>query len=159
MSDRRDQNTEWGEQERALREERLGLASARTEPRVAQYRLLARVLSEPVEDSLPHDFAALVAQQAEASSETAGDGVELWVQRVLLALLALTGIAFFGGDVVALFQSVFVSGAGGAGEVRATGAVRWVFVIGLCIALSFLIELWTSRSRGSGVGLRGFHSQ
>jgi len=136
---------EWSDQESGLREERLGLASAGEEPRVAQYRLLARVLREPAEDSLPHDFAALVAARAEAASESAGDKVEIWVQRVLLAVLVLTCLASFGGDAVAWLQRVFAGNAGGANEVRAT-AGRWVLAIGLCIALSLLIELMSSRS-------------
>jgi hypothetical protein len=103
MSEQRDPHAdrEWSDQERGLREERLGLASAGAEPRVAQYRLLARVLSEPAEDSLPHNFAALVARRAEAASEMAGDRVERWVQHVLLAVLALMFIAFFAGDLPA----------------------------------------------------------
>ena len=135
---------EWSDQERALREERFGVASANAESRVAQYRLLARILSEPAGDSLPHNFAALVAERAAVASESAGDRFELWGQRILLALFALTGIAFFAGDVVAWLQSVFVSG--GADAVRRTPTVSWAFAIGLCIALSILIELWTSVS-------------
>ena len=145
MSDRNDQDAalEWSDQERALREERLGLGSAFGEPRVAQYRLLARMLSEPAGDSLPYNFAALVAARADAASENAGDRVEIWVQRVLLAVLALTCLAFFDGDAVAWLQRVFAGNAGGANEVRATPAGRWVLAIGLCIALSLLIEFWT----------------
>jgi hypothetical protein len=150
MSEQRDPHAdqEWSDQERGLREERLGLASAGAEPRVAQYRLLARVLSEPAEDSLPHNFAALVARRAEAVSEMAGDRVESWVQRVLLAVLALTFIAFFAGDLLAWLQSAFAGGAGGADEPRGSPTARWVLAIGLCIVLSFLVELWTSLAAG-----------
>jgi hypothetical protein len=145
MSEQRDPHAdrEWSDQERGLREERLGLASAGAEPRVAQYRLLARVLSEPAEDSLPHNFAALVARRAEAASEMAGDRVERWVQHVLLAVLALMFIAFFAGDLLAWLQ-LFAGGAGAADEPGGSPTARWVLAIGLCIGLSFLVELWTS---------------
>jgi len=150
MSERHDPDTvpedsasEWSDQERALREERLGLASAETQPRVAQYRLLARISREPAEVALLHDFAAVVAARAEAPGEPVDDRVDLWVQRGLLAVLALTGVAFLGWDVAAWFQQLFVGEAGAADQVRATAAARWVLAIGLCVALSFLIEPWT----------------
>jgi hypothetical protein len=138
---------EWRDQERALREERLGLASSGAEPRVAQYRLLARLLAEPVEPSLPDNFAALVAGRAEAASDMADERFELWIQRVLLTVLTLTGLALFGGDAVMWLRSAFVSDAGRADELRAAATARWALAVGVCIALSLLIELWTSVAR------------
>jgi hypothetical protein len=132
---------EWSDQERAWREERLGVPSTHAEPRVAQYRLLARIMREPVEDSLPGNFAALVAERAEAASEMSRYTVEGWIYRAFLSALALIAVVFFAGDAVVLLQHVFGSGGGGVGEAQATVG-RWVFAIAVCIAVSFVFEPW-----------------
>ena len=130
---------EWAAQEHSEREERLGLTTMGVEPRVAQYRLIARVLSEPVNDQLPPHFAAAVAARVEAASQPADDPIDRWLQRGLFVLLALAAIAFWSGSLVAL-----ISGD----EMRAVPAVQWAYAIGLCIALSFLIDIWTTWSAG-----------
>jgi hypothetical protein len=76
-----------------------------------------------------------------------GERFELWVQRGLLTVLALTGLALFGGDAVAWLRSAFLSDAGRADELRAAATARWALAVGVCIALPLLIELWTSVAR------------
>ena len=133
-------------------EERLGLPSSGAKPRVAQYRFITRLLSKPVEHSLPDNFAALVAERAEAASETAGVRFGLWVQRLLLAVLTMTGLAFFGANLVVWLQSAFLGDAGQPDDLRTAATARWAITIGVCIAVSLLIELWTSHVRAAENG-------
>jgi hypothetical protein len=55
---------EWALQERARDEER-SHAKAGDAARLDRYRLISRVLSEPLGETLPHDFAATVAVASE----------------------------------------------------------------------------------------------
>jgi hypothetical protein len=130
---------EWAAQERAEHEERLGLAPKAVEPRVAQYRLIARVLSEPVDDEVPAGFAAGVAARVGVASQPADDQFDRWFQRGLFALLALAAIAFVVRALAALTNG---------DDRHAVPAVEWAYAIGACIALSFLIDIWTTWSAG-----------
>ena len=125
-----DMAQEWHDQERALHEERVRHPAARTEPRVAEYRLLARILSEPETQGLPDNFATLVAARVEAERVAADETVERWGQRVLGVVLALAAIAFFGADYVAMLRSLFVLSEGAGGEHGLSPAVRWACAIG-----------------------------
>jgi hypothetical protein len=139
MTNHRDPNAEqdWTAQERAELEERLGLGSTEVEPRVAQYRLIARVLSEPVDVPIPADFAAAVAARVETAAQPADDPFDRWFQRGLFPLLALAAIVFVTRALAAPTH---------AGDLRMVTAVQWAYAIGVCIALSLLIEIWTTSS-------------
>ena len=138
MRERTESNAgEWADQERAVSDERIGAATADLDPRVAQYRLIARVLREPVEEALPPGFAAMVSARSEAASRVADDKRELWTQWALFALFVVGALAGFAGDLVALVRSIVVSaGADGPAE-----PVRWAAAIGACLALTLLVEI------------------
>ena len=129
--------TEWEDQQRAVRDERIGAGSAGTEPRIAQYRLIARVLREPVQDGLPPDFAAMVAARAETSAHEAADRRDLWLERAAFAGLAATATVMFGGDLLSMLRQLIVDvGADGA------AARQWSMAIGVCLTLTLSIDVW-----------------
>jgi hypothetical protein len=144
MNERKESDTaqEWHDQERARHEERLRYPVTRTDPRVAEYRLLARILSEPEAQRLPDNFAAFVAARAEAEYLAADDTVERWGQRVLSAALALTAITFFGADLATMAHSLFVQSESAGGVDGLSPTLRWASAIGLCVALSFVAAQW-----------------
>jgi hypothetical protein len=73
------------------------------------------------------------------------------VQRVLLAVWTMTGLALFGGDVVVWLQSAFASDAR-PDDLRAAATARWAFTTGVCIAVSLVIELWPTLARAGEGG-------
>ncbi len=82
---------EWALQERARQEERRGAPMAADDPRLGEYRLLARALRTPAMEPVPEDFAAQVARRVEAASAVS-DRFEQWLQQALLAALAFAAI-------------------------------------------------------------------
>jgi hypothetical protein len=146
MKERRepDGGCEWADQERAAHEERIGMATADMAPRVAQYRLIARVLREPVEDALPVNFAELVAARADAASHAAADRRDSRIQGTLVALLGLAAIGGYANDFAASLRHVVAS----QGDAHVTAAVQWAGAIGLCLALTVAIEVWTTVYHG-----------
>lgn len=90
-------DTEWALQERALEEERNKMAAGQA-VLVNRYRLISRVLSEPLLERLPHDFTATVVAAAACTTERYS-GIS-WRQ---LAALISVGAAYLAAMAGAAF--------------------------------------------------------
>jgi hypothetical protein len=108
----RDEATEreWALQEQALRAERLGL-DPRGDATLQRYRAVMHALRQPLDDSLPADFAVQVAAQVRRTG-TADMRFELWLTACLLGLLIamLIGLAIrFGGTWLLRVPSILAT--------------------------------------------------
>jgi hypothetical protein len=101
-------------------------------------RLIALALREPADDALPPAFAAMVAARTEAAAQAAVEWKERLIQGAFVACLALTALAGFGPDIVALLGRSDVGTRGGP-----SAAVQWSLAIGACLAVTLLVEMWT----------------
>lgn len=132
------QELEWQAQERALREERehSGVQSAghfSTEPRIAQYRLIARALQQPMPDLLPDDFAkALAARVGHVPLDTR---LERWLMRLLTGTLAVSGSVAMLVYGPGWWQAV----ASSVPDTSAT-SINWICAVGACMGGSWLLE-------------------
>jgi hypothetical protein len=133
--------SEWAAQERAVLEEQRGADAANDDPRVMQYRLIARALRHPPLEPLPADFAVQTAARIESRAQATDERFEIWLQRSLIVLLAIAGVAtikFFGNDWLhALIQPA----------QRTIGPVlrpfaNWSVVVAICLGVSWAIERW-----------------
>jgi hypothetical protein len=137
MSTRRDfdderEQREWQAQESALHAERTGASGAGGDSAVAQYRLVARALRAPLLDALPLDFAAQTAARAE---RIASEHVEVWLERALVALLLLAGVAallFYRDEPLVSFSFSLPEGA----EPAIEAVLSWSLAIAACVGLS-----------------------
>lgn len=129
---------EWQAQERAVREERLGLPLARGDDadgaRVAGYRLLARALRHPPLERPPADFAAQVARHVQAGPAFE-ERVERWLLRALLAVLALAAVG-----VAALYGAAWWPALAAFPQALPAGAGAWASALLACLALSWLLQ-------------------
>lgn len=133
FDDEREQR-EWEAQERALRAERAG-TGADGVPAVAQYRLVARALRTPSIDALPPDFAAQTAARAE---RIASEHVEVWLERALVALLLLAGVAallFYSDEPLVSFSFSLPERA----EPGIQAVLSWSVAIAACVGLSAML--------------------
>lgn len=132
------QELEWQAQERALREERERADVHSTghlvaEPRIAEYRLVARALRQPMPDLLPADFAQQLA--ARIGHVPLDTRLERWLMRLLIGAMAVSGIV-----------AMLIYGAGWwdavASSVPQTSAttINWIYAVGACMAGSWLFE-------------------
>jgi hypothetical protein len=136
MSTRRDfdderEQREWQAQEGAMRAERAN-ANAGSDTVVAQYRLVARALRAPLLDALPRDFAAQTAARAE---RIASEHVEVWLERALVALLLLVGVAallFYREEPLVSFSFSLPERA----EPAFQSVLSWSLAIAACVGLS-----------------------
>ena len=130
---------EWQAQERALQQERQGLAPGRDDPLAAGYRPVMRVLREPIPDALPADFAQRVAERALRLAEhrAALDlRLERNLMRGLVAALVLGGmfaLAVYGGT---LWRPLAASVA-----ASSSPAAAWLLPALACVALSWTMDL------------------
>ena len=127
------QELEWQAQERALRElrERIDLHS--TDPRVAEYRLIARALRQPMPDLLPAHFARDLA--ARVGNVPLDTRLERWLMRVLIGAMVVSGLVaamVYGGD---WWNAL----AGSVPQASAT-TINWMLAAGACVAGSWLFE-------------------
>lgn len=136
-----DDEREWLAQERALHLEREG-AAASEEGVAQQYRLVARALRNPPLAPMPNHFAAQTAAYVERESRLAGERVEVWLERVLVLLLVIAGVAatavYYGESLRELASAVpepFVWQT----------FVSWSLAIASCIGISWVIEQATKR--------------
>jgi hypothetical protein len=131
---------EWELQERALHAERRGDAPS-DDPRVMQYRLVARALRQPLFDPMPADFARHVATRLQFSMDAADERFEIWLQRGLVALFAIASVGtllYFGNDwwnelALAARQSFNL-------EFIAVGS--WTIPLAACLGVSWLVGRW-----------------
>jgi hypothetical protein len=120
---------EWQAQEHALAQERDSLPVA-GEARAQQYRLLARVLREPMEIALPVDFARQVAlralrQQLDGALERQLLRAALW----LFGLLALGSLYTQGASWLLRLQAFAPGWSGSSG---------WLWLLLACLGINWL---------------------
>ena len=128
---------EWQLQERALEEERRGVSPHDTQGALAEYRLIARVLREPLSDALPPDFAAHMATQVESAVELENDYLEKWLQRMLSSVLLVAGAIaalVVGGRLVKMLSTSAL------GTTGLSAATDWIVVAALCCLISSVLE-------------------
>lgn len=123
---------EWQLQERALREERAGLA-ADGDPDLASYRRVARALRRAPEERLPSNFAYVVAGLAAQGLRAArlDTRLEQGMVRVLVAVMALGAVAvglLFGRDWLAAL------------DAYGPGASAWLATAVACVGLTWAME-------------------
>ncbi|SDZ21160.1 hypothetical protein SAMN04487939_12312 [Lysobacter sp. yr284] len=122
---------EWALQERAREDERRGAPMSEDEPRLAQYRLLSRALRAPPMEPIPYGFAEQVARRAQAAAE-AGDGIERWLQRLLLLGLVVASASLIVGGA-----TDWLAGVDAAVRRLPAGVVSWGALAGACCLLSW----------------------
>lgn len=137
---------EWLAQEQAIRRERLHLDPAQDDPRTRRYRLLARALREPPQDTLPADFARHIAAQVNARpirQPLAGTHLEL-------VLTFMLGIIFLlaAGAVTVIYGSAWLPSINTALPVPEPSAIRWLLAFAGCIGTSWLLGTWQQRGHG-----------
>lgn len=122
---------EWQLQERALREQRSGVACA-DDPLLAQYRQVARALQQPTA-APPPDFAHAVAASLATTPGSPDGRLELLLLRALSGLLGLSAIAaaaLYGGQWLPAFAALLPATASGT-------AFNWALALGACLGLSW----------------------
>lgn len=131
------QELEWQAQERALREERertdLHSTQHLAEPRIAEYRLIARALRQPMPDLLPADFAQQLA--ARVGHVPLDTRLERWLMRLLIGAMAVSGIVAIVIYGAGWWQAVIAS----VPQTSAT-TLNWIFAVGGCMGSSWLFE-------------------
>jgi hypothetical protein len=127
---------EWSAQERALAEERAGLAPEAGDPQLRSYRLVARALAQPLDRQLPPDFASRVARRAARAARPADTRLEgnlLAMLAAAMALAALAATVTYGGQwLPSLDQGAF----------GALLAKPWAWALAVCLGLSRLSRGW-----------------
>jgi anti-sigma factor RsiW len=130
---------EWALQEQALRAERLKLDPA-ADAKLQRYRTVVQALREPLDATLPDDFAAQVARKARQPAASTMR-LELWTSGILLGVL--------GAMLMAL---VMVYGASWLQLMRTALAQNglsspWLAALIAGVALPVLLGRWTPRPR------------
>lgn len=139
--DRR-QELEWQAQERALREEREATGAQPADARIAEYRLIARALRQPLPDLLPAGFAReLAARVGEVPLDTR---LERWLMRGLIGALVVSGLAATLINGAGWWQAV----VGSVPETSAT-TVHWIGAVAACMGGSWLFE-WMRQAAADG---------
>ena len=123
---------EWQLQERALREERAGLAG-NGDPELAAYRRVAHALRRAPEERLPSNFAYLVAGLAAQGLRAAklDTRLEQGIVRALVAVMALGAVGvglLFGRDWLAAL------------DAYGPGASAWLATAVACVGLTWAME-------------------
>ena len=99
--------------------------------------LITRALAPPVDRALPSGFAAMVAARAEAATQATIDRRERVIQAALFACLALTALAGFGPDLLALLDHITAGTTDGRSAV-----MQWSAAIAVCLAVTLVVDLW-----------------
>jgi hypothetical protein len=134
---------EWEAQERARRDEGLGLDPVQGDGSVRLYRLVARALRQPPEDALPEDFARQVAARV-GGSPVESPPVTRRVESVLLAVL-VSILVICAGVILAGGESSWVPAIRAALLVRDSTDIRWLLAFVGCVGLSWV--LWEGERR------------
>jgi hypothetical protein len=131
---------EWLAQEQAMRRERLHLDTASDDARMQRYRMLARALRKPQQESLPADFAQRVA--ARAASLPARKAAS--VTRFEFLLMSALAIALVTAAVVVtvVYGSTWLPSIGSALPEPDPSAIRWLLAFAGCLGLSWLLAQW-----------------
>lgn len=123
---------EWQLQERALREERAGLAGA-ADPELASYRRIAQALRRAPDERLPSNFAYVVADLAARGMRAArlDTRLEQGLVRALVAVMALGAVVvgvLFGRDWLAAL------------DAYGAGTSAWLAAAVACVGLTWGME-------------------
>jgi len=132
-----DDDAEWSAQERALAEERAGLAPEAGDPQLRGYRLVALALAQPPDEQLPPDFARQMARQVARAARPADTGL---LERNLLVVLA-AAMALAGAAAVVLYGTAWLPSLD-EGAVGALLAKPWAWALAACLGLSRLSRGW-----------------
>jgi hypothetical protein len=132
-----DDAREWSAQERALAEERAGLAGELSDPQLRSYRLVAHALAQPLDEQLPPGFASRVARQAARAARPVDTGL---LERNLLVVLA-AAMALAGAAAVALYGTTWLPSLDD-GAVGALLTKPWAWALAACLGLSRLSRGW-----------------
>ncbi|MGO4222342.1 hypothetical protein AB4Y64_10865 [Lysobacter sp. TAF61] len=132
---------EWQAQERALDQERRGVPLDAADPRVGEYRLIARALRAPAMEPVPHDLAAQIVRRVEAA-QSLGERVEGWLLRILVAVLALVALG-----AMAIWGSDWASAFVGLWPQPSPQSAAWGGLLLACLAASLLAQ-WGGRWLG-----------
>ena len=131
---------EWQAQERALRDARDGVPS--TDPLALRYRTVADALRAPVPGVLPADFAAQVAQRAEAYARppelvrsAQSGGLERSLLRGAVGVLGLGSAV-----VVALWGPTWIAPIASFLHLDSAVAVNWALALGACVGATWLTD-------------------
>jgi len=131
-----DDAREWSAQERALAEERAGLAPQAGDPQLRSYRLVAHALAQPLDEQLPPDFARRLAQQVERAARPADTRLEGNLLVLLVGAMVLSGLAatlIYGAQWLPSLDQ---------GTAGALLAKPWVWALAACLGLSRLSRHW-----------------
>jgi len=133
---------EWLAQERAMRRERLHLDPAGDNARGRRYRLLARTLREPLQDSLPADFAQRVAARVAAApaSTTRFEFVLMTALAIALVIAAGVVTSMYGSEWLPSFRTIL--------PAPQAPADRWLLALAGCLGVSWLLGQWQQRGHG-----------
>jgi hypothetical protein len=131
-----DDAREWSAQERALAEERAGLAPQAGDPQLRRYRLVARALAQPLDEQLPTDFAYRVARQVGQPARPADAHLERNLLALLAAAMALAALA-----VVLVYGTEWLPSLD-QGAVGSLLAKPWIWALASCLGLSRLSRHW-----------------
>ncbi|HEY5852287.1 MAG TPA: hypothetical protein VIT62_16195 [Lysobacter sp.] len=129
---------EWQAQERAMEQERRGVPLDPADPRVGEYRLIARALRAPAMEPVPFDLAAQIVRRVEAA-QTLGERVEGWLLRILVTLLvvvAIGAVAIYGHDWASAFAALWPD--------PSPQSAGWGGLLLACLGLSLLWQ-WGGR--------------
>lgn len=123
-------DAEWQAQERAVEQERRGVPLDDADPRLAEYRLIARALRSPAMEPMPFDLAERIVQHVEASTAW-GERVERWLLRILggvFALAALVAVTLYGPQWAPSFSALWPSMSAQSGD--------WAMLLLACLGVS-----------------------
>ncbi len=129
---------EWQAQEHAMEQERRGVPLDPADPRIGEYRLIARALRTPAMEPVPYDLAAQIVRRVEAA-QTLGERVEGWLLRILIAVLAVVAVG-----AVAIYGSGWVSAFVALWPQPSPQATGWTGLLLGCLGLS-LVWQWGGR--------------
>lgn len=127
---------EWSAQERALGEERAGLAPGQGDSSLHAYRYMARLLAQPPDEQLPPDFARQVARRAQQAASPVDTRLE---RRLLAALVAAMGLA--GLVALMLYGDEWLPSLD-QGVVGTLLSKPWMWVLAACLGGSRLSRQW-----------------
>ncbi|MBP1473727.1 hypothetical protein J7I44_05410 [Frateuria sp. MAH-13] len=127
---------EWSAQERALAEQRDGAAAAGGDLRLRSYRLVARVLAQPLQEQLPPDFARQVARRAQQAAEPADTRLEQGLLTFLVALMLVAGLVWMLVSGDPWLQSL------APGPLGTLVAEPWMWALAACLAFTRVSRHW-----------------
>lgn len=141
-ADRQRLDAEWQAQERAVEQERRGLPLDPEDPRLAEYRLIARALRTPAMDPPPFDLTAQIVRHVERAQQF-GERVEAWLLRglgLVLAVAAAVAVTLYGANWVPAFAELWPS--------LSSEATGWGTLLVGCLGVSGLWQWLGRHSRG-----------